>query len=167
MSVEHPDQSGSMQAEPKPEIPPDYSGQLSNAVALASTTNQIVWTVFGIFWAANAVLLVALFTTGDLPRRTPGLVVAAVGLALSAVWFLIQLRAILYLGFYEGVIRELESKYLKIPAAVALSRELSDQFLKSVGSRFWSMRAIMLLCAVASCLAWLWAFAWFLRSNAV
>lgn len=77
MSVEHPEQASSRQAEPKPAVQRDYSCQLSNAVALASTTNQIVWTVFGIFWAANAVLLVALFTTGDLPHRTPGLVVSA------------------------------------------------------------------------------------------
>ena len=41
--------------------------QLANAVALVGKQDQIVWAIFGIFWAANAVLVVALFTTGALP----------------------------------------------------------------------------------------------------
>jgi hypothetical protein len=60
--------------------------QLGNAVALAAKQDQIVWAVFGVFWAANAVLLVALFTTGDLPKRSVGLVVSIVGsCALSSL----------------------------------------------------------------------------------
>lgn len=37
--------------------------QLGHAVSLDTSENQVVWTIFGLFWAADAILLVALFTT--------------------------------------------------------------------------------------------------------
>ncbi len=40
---------------------------MGNAVTLVAKRDHIVWTVFGAFWAANAVLLVALFQNGDFP----------------------------------------------------------------------------------------------------
>jgi hypothetical protein len=146
--------------------PIDHWSQLSNAVTLASTTNQIVWTVFGIFSAADAVLLVALFTTGDLPKSAPGLVVSAVGATMSGAWFLIQLRAIRFLGFYEAIIRELEETHLRVPGSIAVSWQLSDKFANLVGPKFLSVRAIMLSCALGSTLAWLWSICWFYHHRA-
>ena len=140
----------------------DLWNQLGNAVSLASTTNQVVWTVFGIFWAANAVMLVALFTTGDLPARVPGLIVSSVGIALSFIWALIQCRAIRYLGLYEAIIERLEN-CLKVPTPVSLSRKINvELFKKMVGSSWWSVRPIMIGCAVISLLLWTWSFYWFL-----
>ncbi len=81
--------------------------QLSNAVALVAKQDQIVWTVFGAFWAANALLLVALFTTGKLPDQSVGVIVSSVGLTLSLVWLAIEHRAMAWLKFYEGILREL------------------------------------------------------------
>lgn len=66
---------------------------MGNAVTLVAKQDHIVWTVFGAFWAANAVLLVALFQSGDLPKRPVGLIVSRVGFALSPVWLLIRHRA--------------------------------------------------------------------------
>ena len=91
------------------------------AVALTAKQDQIVWTVFSIFCAANAVLLVALFTTGDLPKPTVGLVVSIVGLALSLIWLAIHHRAVEWLKFYESVMRELENNQLHVPSSVALT----------------------------------------------
>ncbi len=104
--------------------------QLSNAVALGAKQDQIVWTVFGVFWAANAVLLVALFATGDLPERRVGIIASAFGIALSAVWWRVERRAIEYLGAYEEVIRRLERRLLGEPSQFALSRGLNEELFE-------------------------------------
>ena len=82
----------------------DQWKQLGNAVALAAKQDQIAWAIFGVFWAANAVLLVALFTTGALPQPSVGLVVSSVGVVLSLVWRAIERRAVEWLKHYERVL---------------------------------------------------------------
>jgi hypothetical protein len=83
--------------------PDQLWNQLSNAVALVAKQDQIVWAVFGVFWAANAVLLVALFTTGKLPEQSVGIIVSGVGLALSVVWLAIDIgHPKLFMGCERG-----------------------------------------------------------------
>ncbi len=131
---------------PRPESPSDLPGdlwnQLGHAVSMAAKEDQIVWTIFGVFWAANAVLLVALFTTGALPSPPVGIVVSASGAALSSVWFLIQRRAIGWLGYYERIIRELEQK-LQVPDAVALSPGLNKTTFNETVGRGVRVRPLM------------------------
>ena len=126
--------------------------QLQNAVALAAKQDQIVWAIFGVFWAANAVLLVALFTTGDLPKRPVGLVVSIVGLAISLVWTAIQRRAIAWLKFYEGVMSEIEERHLQPPVRLTGRRE-------QVGGM--PVRLLMLGCPFVSVILWGWSVWWF------
>jgi len=95
--------------------------QLGHAVTMAAKEDQIVWTIFGVFWAANAVLLVGLFTTGEMPSAKVGVVISTIGIVLSCVWFIIQRRAISWLEYYEKIIFWIEeSEYLKIPPDIAL-----------------------------------------------
>ena len=135
--------------------------QLNNAVTLVAKQDQIVWTVFGVFWAANAVLLVALFTTGNLPGRPAGIIVSGVGVALSAVWWLIQRRAIGYLDFYGNVMRRLEERLLDENHEIALSGGLnSSVFGQTVnGPR---VRPLMRLVCLLFIIGWLVAVAYFL-----
>ncbi len=126
--------------------------QLGNAVVLAAKQDQIVWTVFSVFWAANAVLLVALFTTGALPKRPVGLVVSIVGFAISLVWTAIQHRAIAWLKFYEAVMSELERIHLRPPVALTGRRE-------QVGGM--PVRPIMLGCPFVSFIFWGLSVWWF------
>lgn len=109
----------------KPKSFNPYS-QLANAVQLTAEQDQIVWTVFGVFWAANAVLLITLFTEGKLPVRNVGIIVSAVGVVLSAIWAIIQLRALAHLRFYDSVIHRIEEKYIDIPQEVALSERINE-----------------------------------------
>ena len=51
---------------------PEKWTQLTNALNLRSSQDQVLWSIFGAFWGANAILLVALFTTGKLPEETVG-----------------------------------------------------------------------------------------------
>ena len=128
--------------------------QLGNVVTLQTTQNQIVWTVFGVFWAAEVVLLAALFTTGKLaPDKGTIWTVGIIGVLLSAVWLAILTRAIAYAAFYERIIHELEVK-LRIPAKFAVSREINRSAFEK-GLRGFSVRGLMLICSGLSGLAWL------------
>jgi hypothetical protein len=140
--------------EPPAPSPDQLWNQLGNAVALVAKQDQIVWTIFGVFWAANAVLLVALFTTGALPKRPVGLVVSIVGLALSLVWLAIQHRAVAWLKYYEVVVGELEEKHLHVPPSVALT----GQRERVGGVR---VRPLMLGCPLVSAVLWGWSVWWF------
>jgi hypothetical protein len=128
--------------------------QLGHAVTMAAKEDQIIWTIFGVFWAANAVLLVALFTTGQLPTTQIGIVVSVTGTILSCVWFIIQQRAIRWLKYYEMIIFRLEDKYLKIPPDVTLSPGINKTtFMEKVGSGI-SVRSLMVGSGVVTALLW-------------
>ncbi len=128
---------------------------------MAAKEDQIVWTIFGVFWAANAILLVALFTTGGLPRPAVGIVVSATGATLLWVWFFIQRRAIRWLGYYEKIIRELEGKYLRIPREVALSPRLNEATFRETVGRGLRVRPLMVGSGVVIALLWMAALVWF------
>jgi len=130
--------------------------QLSNAVASRSNMDQILWTVFGHFWGANAILLVALFQNGGLPKPLVGILVALIGTALSVAWKIIQRRALGHLKFYEDVVKKLEED-LKIPATDTLSGWLNAELYKThvESSTRWKAREVMNLCSASA--VWIWA----------
>ncbi|MEK7994197.1 MAG: hypothetical protein AAB403_10375 [Planctomycetota bacterium] len=131
--------------------------QLGHAVSLDTSENQVVWTIFGLFWAADAILLVALFTTGDIPKPTVGMLVSAAGAVLSAIWYLIQKRAIGYLEFYDGVVDRLE-RQLGVPTELALSGKINTHLYESSLKGSISIRPLMNRCAFISAVLWIAAF---------
>ena len=99
--------------------------QLSNACNLRSSQDQVLWTISGIFWAVNAVLLVALFQGGKLPQcNIPGIVISAVGFMLSAIQFFLQGRALGHIKRYEELIKKIE-KALNFDSDYAVSADLN------------------------------------------
>jgi hypothetical protein len=128
--------------------------QLANAVAFAAKQDQIVWTIFGVFWAADAVLLVALFTDGKLPEHPVGIVVSVVGFAISLVWSAIQIRAFGWLKCYETVIKQIEVERLHVPALIAVTG--SGKRVDGV-----PVRGLMITCPLVSAALWGWAIWWF------
>jgi hypothetical protein len=139
----------------------DPVSHLQNAVQLVSKQDQITWTVFNIFWPANALLLVALFTTGRLPSRLVGIVVCAVGLALSVVWTVIQFRAMAHLEFYEAIVNRIEKSYLRVPVDIALSGRLNTDLFTDKMSGTLPVRALMRAIGVTSSILWFVALLWF------
>jgi hypothetical protein len=138
----------------------DHS-HLGNAVALAVKQDQIVWTIFGIFWAANAVLLVALFNSGALPKRGVGLMVSLAGVVLSTVWFLVERRIIGYLHFYEAIVERIELE-LRVPSELALSASLNKGLHKVKVGQGVKIEKIILGCATFSGVLWLVSIVLFL-----
>jgi hypothetical protein len=152
------EQKASHPAAPEPD-PEALRAQLANAVALSIKQDQIAWTVFGVFWAASAVLLVALFTTGDVPKRPVGVIVCTVGTALSLVWYVVQVRAIGYLNFYDSVVETIEIR-LGLPAEIALSGRINNTH-RSVHVKGVSVRPVMVACTIVSAALWVCGFVWF------
>jgi hypothetical protein len=128
--------------------------QLENAVTLAAKQDQIVWVIFGVFCAAEAVLLAALFQSGGPPQGYVGPVVSIVAIAISFVWAWIQHRAIAWLRFYEDRGKELEN--LLRPVV----RLLTDRQNKVAGV---TARPLMVACPWVSAIIWFAALWFFLH----
>ena len=139
--------------------------QLDNAVAMCGAEDQVIWTIFGTFWATNAILLVALFSAGDLPKAPAvGITVSAVGAGLSIVWHLIQRRALGHLRRFEELVELLE-KGLRIPAELALSAKVNTSAYQRFLGGGVRARKLMVGCSLASTFLWIGALIYFLVGN--
>ncbi len=122
--------------------------QLSNGVNRSAYEDTVVWAIFGTFWAANALLLVALFSQGDFPRRPViGVIISTAGSVVSVAWSLIQGRAISHLARYEFIVGALEEE-LRIPERFRLQGDQHREKLQGLGARK-VMRGITQLAVVA------------------
>lgn len=136
--------------------------QLTNAIRLRSSEDQVLWSIFGTFWAANAVLLVALFTTGDLPANpVVGIVVSAVGTVLSVTWHAIQHRALGHLMKHEELMRKLETD-LGFDPDYAVSAEINRRDYDRYLGKGPRARKVMPTCSLGAALLWALVFAFFL-----
>lgn len=143
--------------QPNPEFSrPDMLDQLSRAADLRSSEDQVLWTIFGAFWGANTVLLVALFATGTLPsNHYVGIVVSAVGALLSSVWHIIQQRAIGHLKRFETLMDRLERK-LGVPADYAVSAKINvTDYEACLGRTKVSARTLMRACSFLAASLWI------------
>jgi hypothetical protein len=128
--------------------------QLANAVAMSAKEDQIAWTVFGIFWAANVLLVGALFVTGKTPERLVGIIIAATGTVLSLIWALMQSRALRFLAFYEEVQRSLERRLLGDESKFALSPKLNKKAFDDAPGTGARARLIMIWSSIGTAIAW-------------
>jgi hypothetical protein len=131
--------------------------QLGNVVSMVAKEDQIIWAIFGVFWAANALLLVALFNTGEIPDDKVILVVSIVGTLLSIIWFIIQRRAINWLRYYEILMGKLEKK-LKIPNKLAMSPNKNELLFCKIVGKGIRVRMIMVWSGILSSVAWFSVF---------
>ena len=140
----------------------DLWTQLGYAINMRSSIDQVLWTVFGTFWATNAILLVALFTTGDVPSNPKvGLVVAVLGLSLSVIWHLVQNRALGHLVLFETIISRVE-KTLRIDPDFAVSHDINRADYCRFLERGPRARTLMALCSKIVFFLWTAAFLFFL-----
>ncbi len=129
--------------------------QLANVTQLRIAEDRVNWSIYAIFWGANAILLVALVR--DVPNERPGLtvVVAAVGFLLSISWHLIQRRAIGHLERLEHLAEIIERR-LGIPPEFAISAAIDVQgWRRHVGGPSGLVRNLMRVTSLLAFLAWL------------
>jgi len=139
--------------------------QLSNAINMRSAQDQVLWSIFGTFWAANAILLVALFTTGTMPQDSSvGIVVSSVGTFLSLIWYAIQARALGHLMRHEELIKRIE-KELQFDPNYAISADINPTSDKILGKvpKLLRARILMNISSIIGAAIWAVAFVLFIR----
>lgn len=141
-------------APPRSPIPrEELLAQLANTLGLRSSEDQVLWSAFGTFWGANAILLVALFSTGKLPD-SPGIApaVSAIGLAISLVWHWVQQRALGHVERYELLAKRIEER-LQVEESLSTSarRNVGDYDLLKRGPK---ARDVMRWCSTGASLLW-------------
>lgn len=129
--------------------------QLGNVIHLRSAQDQVLWSIFGVFWAANAILLVALFPKGHLPTYPVGLIISLVGLFLAVVWHKIQNRALGHVKLYEDLIKKLEEELHILPEN-AVSPSINKALYEKYLAKGTPARKLMPICSQV--MMGLWAF---------
>jgi hypothetical protein len=64
--------------------------------------------IFGTFWAANVLLLIALFPEGHGPNIIVGIIISFFGIGLAYIWDAIQNRALGHITKYEALMERIE-----------------------------------------------------------
>ncbi len=128
--------------------------QLKNAINLRSAEDHVIWNIFGIFWAASALLLVALFRTGDFPENSAvGIIISGVGLSLSIAWSLIQRRSLGHIKRHEKLMKRLEQK-LEFDPDYAVSAEINTEDYDQCVGKGPAARTVMTWFSRAPIIGW-------------
>jgi hypothetical protein len=86
------------------------SAQLLAATELMAASQRMAWQLFGAFCVTNALLLIALFASGEIPVPLVGVVVSGAGLVLSAVSWLLVRQAADLTHTYAALIGRIEQR---------------------------------------------------------
>lgn len=133
-----------------------------SALAWRTGEDQVMWAAFSAFCGTNAVLLVALFVTGDIPKPVPGLVISLAGLLVSIVWCRVQMRCLAIIGRCETLCGRVEGPdYLNLPPNLCLFRPV-DAEGKALPPVRLRGRDVMHWFVIIAALAWGLALLWFL-----
>jgi hypothetical protein len=130
--------------------------QLTNAIAMRSAQDQVLWTILGFFGATDAVLLSSMFSSGNFPKDgNIALILVLVGLFVSFFWHCIQSRALGHIKRHENTIKNIEVR-LGIPGEFAVSAQIDKQgFERHLGRQ---IPARVLLSKLGWLSGLLWAF---------
>ncbi len=127
--------------------------QLNRVVGVRSSEDSITWNIFGIFWAANAILLVALFSNGGIARLPVGIIVCCVGSVMALSAYLLQDRGLRFIEYYEATIENLERE-LKIEPKFAISGRVNETGYKEHFRCSVRARTVMRRMDVAALAGW-------------
>jgi hypothetical protein len=110
-----------------PNADPDIlRAQLKHVMDYDNNTNDVIWALFGIFFAVNSVLLVALFQSGDFPKPPAGTIISLAGALMSLVGALFHRRVLAHKERFEALIRRIEED-LNIPVEYRTSRKTNKE----------------------------------------
>jgi hypothetical protein len=124
--------------------------QLEVVVASRVGEDQVTWTIFSIFWAAQVLLVGVLFQGPQFPPRpVVGLVVSVIGLAMSAAWAITQDRSLMHLERFEDLTKLIEDELQK-------DGMLAWEYRLTMSMRFRGLRArdVMRVSCWGAVLAW-------------
>jgi hypothetical protein len=125
--------------------------QLELVVSSRVGEDQVAWTIFSVFWAAQVLLIGVLFQRSDFPPPpVSGLVVSIVGILMSSAWWVTQDRSLLHLERFEDLTRSIEDQLRD-------ANRLHPDHRLTMARRFHGPRArdIMRMCSLGAALSWL------------
>jgi hypothetical protein len=113
MNVEAPNPLGRNASELRP-----ATERLEHQLQLASSArageSQVAWTIFAVFWAAQVLLVGAVFQGDQFPPNVaPTFGLAFLGAIMSIAWGITQHRSLLHLERHEHLIDLLESELVQ------------------------------------------------------
>jgi hypothetical protein len=123
--------------------------QLRCGTQRVTSEDRIIWTVFSIFLATNAILL-RIVSVGRKSVVIP-IFVAVFGLATSVIWFFIQRRTLAHLTAWEGIVEEIE-RSLNIPSQFTFSTSINENYKRALPCP----RARPLMCLTVGLLFLMW-----------
>ena len=128
--------------------------QLGHATTIVASRGQVLWTQSSVFWAANAVLLVALFQGGEPPKKdVVGFLISATALGLTIVWRLLQDRMIGLLKCDEELLTTIQ-KHLNIEDQLIVSRKPEIGGARALGRRTFPAKRVLQVATDACALWW-------------
>lgn len=134
--------------------------QLTNAVAVRSSRDQVLWTQSAIFWASNAVFLSALFQGSEPPKnKVVGLLITLTALGVAIAWSVLQSRLISFLRVDELLIHRLEER-LGIEPDLAISPDHNERSYGKHLSHGVSAKRLLKASGLAAIAAWSLALMW-------
>jgi len=129
--------------------------QLMRAYAQRSDQDGVLWHVFGIFWGSNAILLIALFSSGDFPKNPfVGVIVSCVATLVSLIWYGVQRRALGNVLRLEEISKRIERR-LEMPVEYSLHAAPEEELTKKLLERGPQARRIILPGILIATLAWI------------
>jgi hypothetical protein len=133
--------------------------QLGHAHHLRSSEDQVLWNIFGIFWASNTILLAGLFSSElDAFRVMAVSVIPAVGFFMSFIWLYIQVRSLGHIERFEKLTETLERELIRrgnLDATIAASGKINDKdYEDCLRYTPYKIRHLMLTSSYVSCIAW-------------
>jgi len=136
--------------------------QLQHVIEYDNNTNDVIWSLFGIFFAVNSVLLVALFQSGDFPKPPAGTIISLAGALMSLVWALFHRRVLAHKERFEALIKRIEED-LNIPVKYRTSRKTNpEDWQKYMEGKGPGARPLLLFSTWGSFALWLAALLTFL-----
>lgn len=136
--------------------------QLQHVIDYDNNTNDVIWTLFGIFFTANSVLLVALFQSGDFPRPLAGTIISLAGALMSLVWTLFHRRVLAHKERFEALTKRIEAE-LNIPPKYCTTRGTNiEDWEKYMGGKGPGARPLLLASSLGSFALWALGFLMFL-----
>lgn len=121
---------------------------LQNHSQLRTGQDQVLWSIFGAFWATQGLLLVSIFSASNYQDKV-GLVISCIGIIVSIVWVLIQYRALKRMEKYENALKEIEQRLGFTENLNAFYSTKPDSWIKARNVMRFSALLALLLWAVA------------------
>ena len=126
---------------------PERLSLLSHLSDKRSSQDQVLWSIFGAFWATNALLLVALFNNGSWPPDARILrIVGSVGMVTAVAWTVIQYKALGFMKAVEEAMKSIQAKYVPPDLSTGWPSAPPPKHLA---------RIVMYVASIGSFLAWL------------